>query len=239
MKAFFIIFLQFMLIYPAFAQKPKVFVFLPSEIRARQMANLLELRFQKKIDVFVFPRYTEFRDSVRESQPDAILTLEPVAEHCSKIMKDVVIYEPLVLGAKNGKKDDLYVFLSEKPVEQEKIKEMTIGVVNLMGRRAMPSYLEKSLGVRPRIKTVSKIEDLLSLLQFQYVDAILVSESKLDYYRKRSELKLTTSSIDLSVGLPALYISEDNKKYKTFLLEIFTNLDQDTNRKLGVDTWLP
>ena len=47
-----------------------------------------------------------------------------------------------------------------------------------MGRRKMESFLSQKLGVeRVRVRTVTKLEDLLSLLQFQDVDAIFVPKS--------------------------------------------------------------
>ena len=151
---------------PDRVQEPTLYVILPTEIRPRAMQQILGKNCPG-VQIKVFPRFTEFRDKTKEDPPDAVLALRAVADVTRAFLSDKPDIEEGsfavgMRGHKDGADEEEYVLLSEKDISQKKIGEMTIGVVNIMSRGDMPGYLEKKLGEKPRIKTVSKLEDLLS-----------------------------------------------------------------------------
>ncbi len=207
----------------------ELYVFLPSEIRPHAMRQALSKAFPD-LNVTVFPRFRDFRDRLQEAPPDAFLSLQPIAEALN--------HGGALKGARDGETEEVYALLSEKAIDAEKIGELNIGVVDLLGRKAMSTFVQRKLGgVNPKVKPVTKLEDLLSMLQFSYVDAIFVPKSKIGYYKKKTELNLTVTELgQVTVGLPVVVII--NQERAQLVKRSFSQLKPDLNSKLGVDQWV-
>ncbi len=186
------------------------------------------------MDISVFGRYREFKSQLMSRPPDAFLSLEPVV-HNHQDFKEVLA------GTLKGTREEEYVFLSvNNPVNLRNLDQMTFGVIDLIGRGPMSDLLSEKLKIeKPSIKTVTKFEDLLSLLQFQDVDAIFVPESKIEYYERRTRLSLKTTRLpNVAIGLPVLAVNNQNAKSTRVLIDAILSLNQDLNSKLGVDRWV-
>lgn len=217
-----------------FAQSPKVYVFLPSNIRPHIMKQVLS-EACPDIEFTVFGRYREFQARIDESPPDAIISLEPViARHTAAV--------PILQGELDGEVAERYVLLSrDQPVDLARVKERVIGVFDLLGRSQMNKFLSSKLNVAEvkRVRTVTKLEDLLSLLQFRDADAILVPESKVTYYRSRTVMTLEITRLeDVTIGLPVVAALNADPSMMQTITQTLTQAVQDLEKTLGVEKWV-
>jgi hypothetical protein len=212
--------------------KLSLYVFLPSNIRPHAMQSALE-REIPDMEIFVFGRYREFRRFVSDNPPDAILAPSPVTE-------DSGGFVPVLHATYEGDTEEKYVFLSVgKGITLEDLNSSKIGVIDLMGRTRMRDFLGEKIGVPVSLRTVGKLEDLLTLLQYQNVGAIVVPESKISFYRDRTRLELIETNLnDIKVGLPVLATRNGDEKVVDGLQKAFLGLKPEINREiLGVETW--
>ncbi|CAM2067597.1 hypothetical protein SCOR_19600 [Sulfidibacter corallicola] len=238
MRLFFFCLLHLVATGASYAQGPKVYAFLPSNIRPHAMQGLIS-REAPGIDITFFGRYREFEVQLKQSRPDAIVTFRMVGENLAKESKNPLA--PLLIGKREGETSEKFILLAVgKKIDLGQIENIGIGVVSLMGRRQMAHFLATEFKVgKIRIKTVTKLEDLLSLLQFQDVDAILVPESQLSYYNERSKLNLVATELDgITLALPVVFkITEDPNKIQQ-LEKAFQGLEPKIKGLLGVDQWI-
>lgn len=252
MKRWVIAFCFSLLVIPLAAQdarKPMVHVFTPSNVRPHAMQELLDRSCGEKLDIQVFGRISEFREQVRNEAdpPDAVITLSPVMG-----LPGLSEFDSVLFGAK--KPDNLpdrferMVLLSVKePIDLKDIKDPTFGVVNLLGRRLIQQFVADNLKAQGavfdekalRIRSVSKLEDLLSLLQFQNVVAILVPESKIEYYQSRSRVKLVKTEFEsFQISLPILSVRDPDSESAKIIVQQIMQMSEDGKSVLGVDEWL-
>ncbi|MBO1319032.1 hypothetical protein [Acanthopleuribacter pedis] len=227
------------LLLPCWSQeKPTVYAFLPSNLRPHALQSLMN-REAPEVDIVFFGRFREFEVQVLQNKPDAVLTYPMVVEYLSQ--SENLSYKPLVTGIRAEKRVEPLMLMSvDRQIEVTSIDQTAIGVVSLMGRRQMGHFLADKFKVgKISIKTVTKLEDLLSLLQFEDVDAILVPESRLDYYKQRSKLNLVITPLpDVSYRLPILYVGPEAKEEdQKALREAFGKMEKGVINLLGVDQW--
>ena len=142
-------------------------------------------------------------------------------------------------GTNKGNQDEAYVLISVgKNVDFADGKKLTIGVVDLLGRKKMPKFVSKLIPAAnsPKVKRVSKPEDLLSLLQFKVADAVLVPAKDVDSFKSKSKLDLQVTPVSgAKVGLPALgFLSNTNKKIIQTAVKQLQGKVQDIMR---VNSW--
>ena len=88
-------------------------------------------------------------------------------------------YTTKLSGIKNNEKDEPYILLSvEKMIEPSALEGMTMGAVDYFGRKGMDSLLKKFFTPPPKVKRVTKLEDLLPLISFGMVNAILICQDQ-------------------------------------------------------------
>lgn len=214
------------------AQPPKLYVFLPSPMRPHAMQARLTKSFPKW-DVTVFGRFREFERQLKTATPDAIITLPVVAGEFDT-------FTTWASGIRSGRTDEPYVLLSvNQAVPRSSLDTTTIGAVDLLGRRKMESFLSQKLHTdNIRVRTVTKLEDLLSLLQFQDVNAVFVPTTFINYYLERSRLNLIVNDLsDTTVGLPVLSVLQNTNQAYPKLLDRLLILDDNLKKLLGVDLW--
>jgi len=184
----------------------------------------------------VFGRHRELAKAVIATPPDAVLVPQPVAD--SPVYAK---FSKALLGLRDKKVDEEYVLLSvNQKVDLDDLQNLAIGVVDLMSRGEMNAFITRKLTTKPkRIEQVVRLEDLLSLLQFQDVHAVFVSKQRVnDYYRKRSKMNLIDTSLEgVSVGLPILSTNTQNPAVINLLIENLKAINPELKRKLGVDAW--
>jgi len=214
----------------------RLYVYLPSYIRPYVVQKRLQSECPD-IAITVFGHHREFGKSITNSMPHAILSLAPVVEQAKYGM-----YEPLMYATRSGDRDEELVLLSVgERVSRDRYAEIAIGVVDILGRSRMKNMLGEILDIEePNIKPVSRLEDLLALLQVNEADAIIVSrEMEETYFRQRSKLKLETTELDeAKMGLAVLSCREDvPESQRKQLVTSIKNVSRELFERLGVEQW--
>lgn len=223
------IFSIFTFIFSFSVQAESLFVFLPTEVRAKVMQQQIS-QVCPELEVRVFGRGKDFRRQIKNSPPNGVLSLMPIIERLGT-------FDMVLQGSKNGQTQENYVIVSVgQPLNVQDMAQKKIGVVDLLGRKPMGEFIAKVFPVAVKLKRVTKTEDLLPLLTFGSVEAVLVSESHFLQLKAKSNLKLVASRSNLSMSLVNLALNGINAKEK--LLRCISRFDDEINSTLGVDKWL-
>lgn len=208
---------------------PRLYVFHPSLVRPLALQDALARRCPG-LSITVFGRLADFHAKVAADGPDAILALPPV-------LKQYEGYQPRLQGTRKGQASEAYVLLSlDKAVDPSKLDGVSIGVVGLLERKPMADFVQELLKGAPRLDRVTKVEDLLPLLTFRTVAAVLVSESMAEEFRKKSQANLVVTRLEAKVGLLSLAMRKGGTTEEQ-LSGAVKGLQGAELELLGVDAW--
>jgi hypothetical protein len=173
--------------------EPRLLVFLHAALKQRAFQSQLQGALPG-VAVTAVGRTADFERGLAE-QPDAVLTLPMVlaAHHLT----------PILQGLRKGAPDETYV-LAGVDAAPDPARVATVGVIDLLGRDGMTAWVTTLLGTHPKIERVTKVEDLLPLLQLQRVEAILLPARLLPEVGAPSRLTLVPRGVAQRIGLPAL-----------------------------------
>lgn len=182
----------------------KLYVFFPSKFNSKLIQEIMSENI-KDVNITVFGKYNDFINQTKTDPPDAVLTK-------TILIKDQLNnYEISLNGERNSKTDESFVILStEKNISSDSVNSQTvIGVIDILGRAGMNTFAKNFFQAEPKLKRVSKLEDLLSLISFNMVDAILIEGAFLDYFKSTSQLKFNTTPLDsFQSGIVALAVKK-------------------------------
>lgn len=218
----------------------KVYVFYPSLARPLAIQEALA-RECPGFDITVFGRLTDLRAMAAREAPLAIL-----APNSS--LKQFRGYLPMLQGTRNGSRTENFMLLSiDRVFAPEETPGSTIGAVGILDRAGMEAFVEAMVPGSPRVNLVTKIEDLLPLLIFGSADAVLISESNMREFRRKSRANLVISELaNPKVGLLAVGVLETPARTGAGgnigpggreLLAALKALNAGTLALLGVDAW--
>jgi len=224
-----IIFTAVVFLFSPDSHAESLYVFIPSKLRPVVMQEKL-LQACPGIDIMVFGRHKDFANQVKANSPDAILTKIPVIENIGG-------YAVCLKGGRGGSADELYILLSvNKKVEPANIGKLKIGVFDILGRKKMKTFIGKFFNPVPKLKRVSKMEDLLQLLTFNMADAVLTPENTAPYFKEISNLNFVTTPVpDMKTEIVSLAQKDGTAASKT--IEAIKKMDAKTMALLEVDTW--
>jgi hypothetical protein len=199
-------------------------VFLHSLLEGRALSRLFEAALPG-VTVAVLTRSRDF-SGVRTRNPDAIVALSPVLVANG--------FTPVLQGYKGGQPSESYVLLSTRSVTPSGVK--SVGAVDILGRREMAQFVSSLLGGNePQVAPVTKLADLLALLQLGQVEAVLLPARYASALISRTRLSLTVTRLEgKGVGLPAFYPSSAAGQR---LKGAFTDLPSSLLQEIGVDSW--
>ncbi|MDB5048363.1 MAG: hypothetical protein JWO30_1434 [Fibrobacteres bacterium] len=209
----------------------KVFVFYPSLARPLAIQDALAKKCPG-LEITVFGRLTDLQALVEREHPTAI-----VAQ--ADVLKQFPAYLPKLQGLRKGSATEDFVLLSiDKPFDVAKVSTSSIGVVGMLDRREMDGFVAGLVSGAPHINRVTKVEDLLPLLIFQSVSAVLVSEANMKEFRKKSQANLVEVKLEKAkVGLVAAGVKDGASDAEKQVLPALKSLDAGTLAMLGVDAW--
>jgi len=210
-----IVALQFLSVFLAFNvfAVEKIYVFFPSNINYQSMQNAMT-GLMKETSITVFGRYNEFISKINSEPPDAIITKTML------IKEQLGDYEILLNGERNGKAIENYVILSAgEPFGADSVNsETVIGVLDVLGRNGMNSFSKLFFPVQPKLKRVSKLEDLLSLLSFDLIAGIMVEDKFTEYFKTTSQIQFNITPLkNANTGIVAFAVKKGSKAEKTFI----------------------
>jgi hypothetical protein len=189
------------------------------------------LSFQKLLarampgaQVVVFGRHRDFETGLGEG-PDGVLTLEPILR--AKQLR------PAVVGNNASGSTEPYALISVgRAVDPATVA--SVGAVDILGRQGMKAFVASLLGASPKIEPVTKVEDLLPLLQLASVDAVLAPERLVRSLQAQSKLDLYATRAPGAVGLPALSVMT---AAGAVLAQNIKRLDPHVSEEMGVTRW--
>lgn len=223
------LFLTVFLLFQNTQAQSKLYVFMAGKSDSDTLKAKLAAQLTG-IELFVLDRVRDFKAKVQLEPPDAILSYGPVVQ-------DYRNYPVAISGTFKGKKYEEYFLLSEDhPVSADSLSHITVGVLDFMGKKSLTKFVHGRLKATPKLRRVTKFEDLLPLLNLKLADAILVSKRDEKLIRTASKLNLVTTEIaEAKIPLPALGIREG--KAAAQLVTAIENLDAETNRQMGIEKW--
>ena len=207
---------------------PTLYVFVQSEVKAAPLERALTAKLGG-LAITVFGKHRDLEQALSAAPPDALLAAEAV------LTKQRIA--PAIEGLRSDKSWEPYVLLFLENVTPDSLDGKTVGVVDMLGRDDMQTLVETVLGSkRIKIKRVSKLEDLLSLLLFSAADAVLAGASAAQLIQQRSRLPLKAKEIMGSrLGLPAVGIL--NQHARENVTRAVLSMDSTLNRMLGIERW--
>jgi hypothetical protein len=207
----------------------KLYVFYPTIVRPQVIQQNLS-KACPDAEVMVFGRYNDFIAKIAIDSPEVIITKPVVTEQMAG-------YSLKLNGAFKGAADESYVILSvNEKLDVASVKaETVIGMIDFLGRKEMMTFIAQFFPTAPKLKRVTKIEDLLPLLTFNMAQGILISEREVSYFKATSNLNFVITPLPKKVGIVALAVKDG--KTSPEILKAIKGLDAETSGMLGVDQW--
>jgi hypothetical protein len=204
--------------------EPRLLVFLHVALKQRafqaQLAGALP-----GIDVAAVGRTADFERGLGD-RPDAVLTLPVVlAAHG---------LAPTLQGCRRGGSTDEPYVLAGVDAAPDPARVATVGVIDTLGRDGMSAFVTSLLGTHPKVERVTKVEDLLPLLQLQRVDAIILPARLLGDVGAPSRLTLVPRELPQRLGLPAVASLETGGAQ---VVQAVRHLPVGVAGELGVSEW--
>jgi hypothetical protein len=168
-----------------------VFLHVSSKQRALQSALSDAL---PGVTVTAVGRIGDFDRALKDGT-DAVLALPVVLNAKGLIVQ--------VQGVRGGATDETYSLVGADSAPSPGAVK-SVGAVDILGRDGTNSFVQGLLGSQPKVERVTKIEDLLPLLQVQTVEAILCPTRLVGELKSVTKLTLAQTDLAKRVGLPAL-----------------------------------
>jgi hypothetical protein len=198
-------------------------VYLHLVMKQRALQSALEGAL-RGIDVTAVGRIADFDRALAAGQ-DAVLTL-PVVLAARGLT-------PRLQGTHKGEPEETYVLGAvDQGVSANSVK--SIGVLDLLGRSETNEFVFRLLEARPKVERVTKVEDLLPLLQMQRVECICLPERLFHELKSMSRMNLVRTELRKKVGLPA--VGSIGAQGADVVASV-KGLSLEVSRSLGVDAW--
>jgi hypothetical protein len=208
--------------------KPTLYVYVHTDAKSASLEKGLQDKLPA-LEVTVFGRFRDFEEAMGSRKPDGVVAIAPLIASLNV---------PVALQGNRGNNDwEPYVLLSGGNPLEGSLSGKVIGVVDLLGRDATQDFVTKLLKTPDvKLKRVTKMEDLLPLLQFSAADGVLVPAAAVKSITERSRLPLKVRELpEARVGLLAVGVV--NAKVRELVIKQFLSLDGATNQSLGVEKW--
>lgn len=210
------------------SNNPLLYVFLQTSIRPNALQKALEKSIPNA-EIVVFGRYRDFAKGLQRQLPDAVIAIRPVLEasHLSVSLKGVL----------DNDQDIPYVVITNGNMTTSSLENgNTIGVVDILGRKQMENYVSSVMNTagKPKLKLVTKNEDLLPLLQLNLADAILLPKHEGKKLLEKSNLNLITTVLKAEMGLPSVACLTNAGME---LCQQIKQLNKNLVTQMGVDQW--
>jgi hypothetical protein len=202
---------------------PKLLVFLHVAVKQRAFQGELQAALGG-IDVTAVGRIGDF-DRALQDGPDAVLTL-PVVHSARGLSASLH-------GRRQGATDETYALVGADSAP-DPAKIQSVGALDLLGRDGTDAFVTRIVRARPKVERVTKVEDLLPLLQMQRVDAILLATRFVSELRKASRMSLTQRELATRVELAA---AANLGPGGAQILGALSRLPAQLSNAMGVDEW--
>jgi hypothetical protein len=198
-------------------------VYLHVSVKQRAFQSLLSAGLPG-VTVTAVGRVADFERAVREG-PDAVLTLP--------VVLDAKGLKPALQGQRRGSTTEHYALLGTTNAP-DPTRVASVGVIDILGREGTNRFVRGLIGAGPHVERVTKLEDLLPLLQMQRVEAVLLPARFVGELRAASRMPLAERELEATVALPAAANTGPNAPS---VLGSISRMPQKLSSLLGVDAW--
>lgn len=207
----------------------KLYVFYPTTVRPHILQKKLS-EACPEIEITVFGRYKDFMAQVAVNYPNAIL-VKP------DLLQQLPLYKKILSGIKNEKLDGPYSLVSvERKIDTDSIGNITIGTVDFLGRKGMNDLLSTFFTNPPKVKRVTKTEDMLPLLRFNMVTALFLCVDDLEYLQEKSKLNFVITNLpEARVG--GVAIAFKNEITSPLIFKSVKGFSKELNSIFDIDGW--
>jgi len=207
----------------AFAGSGTLLVYLHVSVKQRAFQSLLGAGLPG-ITTTAVGRIADFERALKDA-PDAVLTLPLVAAAQG--------LSPTLRGYARGSSEERYALVGAGGAPDPG-RVASVGALDLLGREGTARFVRRLVGAQARVERVTKIEDLLPLLQMQRVEAVLLPSRLFSELRAASRLALAVRELDATVSLPA---AVSTGPAGASVLAAIGKMPKDVSRLLGVEEW--
>ncbi len=213
------------------AAGPSVYVYYPSMMRPMVMQQKL-IDYYGEENVVVFGRFQDFKEKILVSNPDIVIAKPQTFQELNG-------YSERLIGLRNGRPVEPWVFVSvNKGIQIDSIPKMEIGTIDFLGRINTERFVSGLLKQPVTLNRATKIEDLLTMLTFDKVDAVFISEGVIDYMQRTSRLKLVVTAIpSCTTGIVTCAVR--NGKNEPAIEQFITRLTKVATPVLEIEQWKP
>lgn len=207
----------------------KIYVFYPSMARPNVVQTALAAKSGGN-EITVFGRLADFTAMMTATPPDVILVPKALADQ----YKDFKVF---LKGSRGGSTSGDAVLLSAgATIDPKTAGGLNLGVVGILDRAAMGSFASGIVGGSPKLKLVTKVEDLLPLIQFKSADAVLVSEDQVDDIKGKSAAQLVATPVPGAKWSFVVAAASKDDAGKA-IEPVLKALGSPEKKLLGVDGW--
>lgn len=207
----------------ALATTGTLLVYLHVSVKQRAFQSLLGAGMPG-ITTTAVGRIADFQRALQDA-PDAVLTL-PIVLSAHGLV-------PAMHGLAKGSTDERYALLGSGGVP-EPGRVASVGALDILGREGTNQFVRTMVGAQARVERVTKIEDLLPLLQMQRVETVLLPARLVAELRASSRLQLSERELQVPVALPAAASLGPNG---SAVLAAVKKMPKDLSKLLGVEEW--
>jgi hypothetical protein len=211
---------------PAASGPPRITVYLPGRNGGALEASLR--RSMSGVEVRVVSRSADLRDALEKSGTDAVIAPPGVLiDHG---------LTPSMKGISELAQEEFIAASLQGEVQKARLSSMTLGVVDELGRKQTSKFVSDLVGSSsPKLRRVRKVEDLLPLLQFKMVDAVLVRSKDFGTLESRTQQRLYTVALTAKEDPIAVAFVAGSRRQaaERAVLDLGPQAKQD----LGVGKW--
>lgn len=137
------------------------------------------------LTVKIFNNVKDFEKEREASPGSPVIAPSPLVEITGG-------YDFVLKGFRGGDVGEKFLLVTANDaVQAGNVADMKIGVWDIFGRKNVEPFFQRYFGLNTKkVKRVNKKEDLLTLLGVDMVDAILVSKSDLEKFKRTTDVKL-------------------------------------------------
>jgi hypothetical protein len=179
----------------------------------------------------VFGRIRELEVSMASTPDVAIISLEPFFNYVQE-------YKPIMVGKIGSSTGENFLIVSaSKDVTIKNIEDKKVGIVDFLGRDRLSLFVKDQFNINVKVlKKVNKVDDLLTMLGMEVVDAIVVSTSQYKEIMSNTKLPLFTIAVSSKLVGFAVCSTKDGKEYPE-LKNALLKSPASFSKIIGIDSW--
>ena len=208
-----------------------LYVHAPTGIDADGLRRGLS-RHLRGVRVALFASESALRAQAAKSPPDGVLASPSVIASLG--------YPSRLRTERAASGRTFYLVSKDEPLDRSRWAKATVGIVSSRPRAAVAREVQRSLGLSkpPSIRKVSKADDLLPLLQFRMVDAVLVEPARIARLKGRTKLTLASQKIVEPTNGASLAAGFANVASRDAIERQLLGLGESARDEMGTGKWV-